>query len=251
MASLTWPMFVADDGKASRFDLDSESTASFAEDRSQLDETEPSCSASEDELEALLDEWEAEIETEGEFDNRFEVPQTWDPLEAPLAIAENEAPVMPPPGVWSKQNVVVEAPPTQHWTTLMIRNVPKRFTLEKLVSLLDGQGFKGAYNLLYVPRDMKTHKNFNYCFVNMVGSSFAEAAMQRFSGHRVGSSVLETQWITDGDGLEAQIEKLRNKPMMHPDVPVEFKPVLFCNGFQVEFPKPTREISLLQFGRQK
>lgn len=104
--------------------------------------------------------------------------------------------------------------------------------------------------IYYLPRDMKTRKNFNYCFVNWVGKCFAEDAMRRFDGYTLGTSLLKTQWITEGDGLQAQVEKLRNKPMMHPEVAQEFKPVLFCNGIPVEFPKPTQDINLLQFGRQ-
>ena len=48
--------------------------------------------------------------------------------------------------------------------------------------------------------------------------------------------------MTYGDtqqGLKAHIRRWRNSPVMHPNVPDLFKPVMFKKGSRVPFPRPT------------
>lgn len=38
------------------------------------------------------------------------------------------------------------------------------------------------------------------------------------------------------------MERYQNSPVMHPDVPDEWKPALFVQGVRVDFPAPTKKV---------
>lgn len=54
-------------------------------------------------------------------------------------------------------------------TTLMIKNIPNKYTQKMLLSTMDEQ-FKGAYDFFYLPIDFKNKCNVGYAFINMVRS---------------------------------------------------------------------------------
>jgi hypothetical protein len=56
--------------------------------------------------------------------------------------------------------------------------------------------------------------------------------------------VLQLSWSRPLQGLAANIERYRNSAVMHPDVPQQFKPLIFEHGCPVCFPAPTRHIAL-------
>ena len=56
-------------------------------------------------------------------------------------------------------------------TTIMIKNIPNKFTRELLVSTID-QNFKGTYDLFILPTDGNRNKNFGYSFINFLSSYF-------------------------------------------------------------------------------
>ena len=41
---------------------------------------------------------------------------------------------------------------------------------------------------------------------------------------------------------EAHVDRYRNSPVMHRDVPDEYKPVIFKNGVRKNFPRPTKKV---------
>jgi len=132
-------------------------------------------------------------------------------------------------------------------TTLMLRNLPNDYTRSMLLELLDTQGFAGCYNFIYLPTDMKRKAGLGYAFVNMLTPGEAERAFEvlhGFSGWKMlcSTKVLELAWGDPLQGLEAHVNRYRNSPVMHEDAPADFRPLLFENGRQVEFPPPTRKL---------
>jgi hypothetical protein len=130
-------------------------------------------------------------------------------------------------------------------TTLMLRNIPNCYSRSVLLELLDGHGFKGSYNLVYLPIDFNTNCGFGYAFVNFVDTESAEVFMSRLQGYSnwatPSDKVLDVTWSNAHQGFEAHVERYRNSPMMHETVPDELKPVIFVSGERVPFPPPTKK----------
>jgi hypothetical protein len=130
-------------------------------------------------------------------------------------------------------------------TTLMLRNIPNCYSRTLLLELLDERGFKGSYNLVYLPIDFNTSCGFGYAFVNFVSTESAEFFMSQLQGYQSWATpsdkVLDVTWSNAHQGFEAHVERYRNSPMMHETVPDELKPVIFVSGERVPFPPPTKK----------
>lgn len=131
--------------------------------------------------------------------------------------------------------------------TLVMRNIPNKYTRELLLVLLDSHGFRGSYNLVYLPIDFATKVAVGYAFVSFTTRSDAERFKSTFNGfsdwvYAGSSKVCTVDWSNGADGLETHIERFRNCPIMHPSVPDSFRPLLFVHGERVAFPPPTKII---------
>jgi len=69
-------------------------------------------------------------------------------------------------------------------TTMMIRNVPGRYSQNDLMMDLQDLGFHGAYDFLYIPMDKSTAANVGYAFVNFIDAFWAARSVQAFEGYR-------------------------------------------------------------------
>jgi len=131
-------------------------------------------------------------------------------------------------------------------TTIMLRNLPNNYTREMVLEMLDSKGFKGKYNFVYLPIDFHRSASFGYAFVNMLTHEVAEEAKAVFHGFKdwkmQSQKTCEVAWGEPLQGLPAHIERYRDSPVMHPEIPDEFKPMVFIDGDRVEFPKPTKKI---------
>lgn len=135
---------------------------------------------------------------------------------------------------------------TETYTTLMLRNIPNNYNREMVLELLDAEGFHGSYDFVYLPMDFHRMAGLGYAFVNLVDNTTAEKVKLHFSGFAnwklASQKVCEVSWGEPLQGLEAHIERYRNSPVMHEDVPDKYKPVLLTDGNRIEFPTPTKRI---------
>lgn len=69
------------------------------------------------------------------------------------------------------------------WTTIMIRNIPNRYSQQDLIGELEEMGFAGTFDFLYLPMDKGTLRNVGYSFVNFSEHSWAEKCMESFQDH--------------------------------------------------------------------
>jgi len=142
-------------------------------------------------------------------------------------------------------------------TTVMLRNIPNRYTSGSLLALLNEHGFQACYDFVYLPMDFQNGVNLGYAFVNLLRHADAlrfKDIFQGFQDWRFDSAkVSEVSWAHPHQGLGEHVERYRNSPVMHPSMPDEYKPMIFENGCRVTFPPPTRVIKApkLRLGRDR
>lgn len=131
-------------------------------------------------------------------------------------------------------------------TTVMMRNLPVDMTRDMLLQLLNDQGFAGDYDFLYMPIDFVKQVGLGYAFLNLRSNDVAPRfwrSFDRFCSWPVSSTkVCRLGWSTPHQGLQKHIERYRNSPLMHKDVPDQIRPVLFENGVRIAFPPPTKTL---------
>merc|ERR1711937_57752 len=138
------------------------------------------------------------------------------------------------------------------WTCLMLRNLPQSLNTSKLASLLADAGLLGKFDFVYVPRSFRTKSGLGYGFVNVASVehvSDVALAMRGFnSWPSLGSSpsekVCEVRWASLGlQGLEANVMRYRDSPLMHSRIDATFKPQVYdATGKPLTFPAPQRKL---------
>lgn len=130
-------------------------------------------------------------------------------------------------------------------TTVIVRNIPNRFSHASLADVLDMHGFSGMYDLIYVPVDFATAVSFGYAFLNLTSVDEMERFIARFDGFKWGGAskkVCVVARCDDGESPSERVERYRNLPVMHSSVPDSFKPSMYSGGQRVPFPAPTKKL---------
>eukprot|EP00440_Ansanella_granifera_P035748 gb/GFBE01038777.1/.p1 GENE.gb/GFBE01038777.1/~~gb/GFBE01038777.1/.p1 ORF type:complete len:503 (+),score=107.26 gb/GFBE01038777.1/:1-1509(+) len=66
--------------------------------------------------------------------------------------------------------------------TVMMRNLPNKYTQKLLVEEIHLAGFKDTYDFLYLPMDHQTGANRGYAFINFITPLMAQKFKQRYEG---------------------------------------------------------------------
>lgn len=132
-------------------------------------------------------------------------------------------------------------------TTVVIRNLPRTYTREMVCEFMNEEGFAGRYDFVYLPTDFRTWLAFGYAFVNMVTPEDATDIMRCVDGfdewkHDGEGKSCNVVWSDPYQGLEANIERYRNSPVMNESVNETYKPMLYHDGKSIPFPSPTKKL---------
>ncbi|KAL8099143.1 hypothetical protein AgCh_031721 [Apium graveolens] len=129
-------------------------------------------------------------------------------------------------------------------TTLMIKNIPNKYTSKLLMATIDEQ-HRGTYDFIYLPIDFKNKCNMGYAFINMIDTRQIIPFYKTFNGkkwEKFNSGKVAFITYARIQGRAALVAHFQNSSLMNEDK--RCRPILFCTegpnaGEQEPFPLGT------------
>ncbi|XP_042007429.1 protein MEI2-like 5 [Salvia splendens] len=112
-------------------------------------------------------------------------------------------------------------------TTLMIKNIPNKYTSKMLLLAID-ETHKGAYDFLYLPIDFKNKCNVGYAFINMASPLHIISFFEAFDGkkwEKFNSEKVAALAYGRIQGKVALVSHFQNSSLINEDK--RFRPILF------------------------
>jgi len=130
-------------------------------------------------------------------------------------------------------------------TTVMLRNIPNRYTRDMLIERLD-KGYKAQYDFVYLPIDFNSKCNVGYAFINFRSPPISARFIQEFHGAKTkhclpgfsSAKVCEVSYARV-QGSDANMENLRDEKFIEKlcERP-EWQPLFYDSmGIEVPFSK--------------
>eukprot|EP00746_Dinoflagellata_sp_MGD_P033501 gnl/MRDRNA2_/MRDRNA2_179921_c0_seq1.p1 gnl/MRDRNA2_/MRDRNA2_179921_c0~~gnl/MRDRNA2_/MRDRNA2_179921_c0_seq1.p1 ORF type:complete len:417 (-),score=79.80 gnl/MRDRNA2_/MRDRNA2_179921_c0_seq1:3-1103(-) len=138
----------------------------------------------------------------------------------------------------------VKTPSPENYTTVMLRNIPNKYTQQMLLNRLN-KDFRGEFDFMYLPIDFKNKCNVGYGFINFCTPESCQKFIQQFDGIDVrkclpGLNSRKVAEVTPArmQGKAENVRRLTNSPVMHQleDHPDWMPIVLDEYGEQMPFP---------------
>ncbi|KAL8192238.1 hypothetical protein R6Q57_027905 [Mikania cordata] len=112
-------------------------------------------------------------------------------------------------------------------TTLMIKNIPNKYTSKMLLAAID-ENHSGTYDFLYLPIDFKNKCNVGYAFINMLSPTHIIPFYQAFNGkkwEKFNSEKVASLAYARIQGKMALVTHFQNSSLMNEDK--RCRPILF------------------------
>ncbi|KAI4295379.1 hypothetical protein L6164_035430 [Bauhinia variegata] len=112
-------------------------------------------------------------------------------------------------------------------TTLMIKNIPNKYTSKMLLAAID-EYHRGTYDFLYLPIDFKNKCNVGYAFINMLSPSLIIPFYESFNGkkwEKFNSEKVASLAYARIQGKTALVSHFQNSSLMNEDK--RCRPILF------------------------
>ncbi|CAI0475178.1 unnamed protein product [Linum tenue] len=112
-------------------------------------------------------------------------------------------------------------------TTLMIKNIPNKYTSKMLLAAID-EKHRGTYDFLYLPIDFKNKCNVGYAFINMLSPSHIVPFYEAFNGkkwEKFNSEKVASLAYARIQGKVALVNHFQNSSLMNEDK--RCRPILF------------------------
>jgi hypothetical protein len=123
-------------------------------------------------------------------------------------------------------------------TTVMLRNIPNKYSQRMLLEEVNALGFEGQYDFFYLPIDYRNKCNVGYCFISFTTNDTARKFIAKLTGYKLpgfnSQKICEVSWARV-QGLKANIQHYRNSPVNSINIP-EYRPLLFAHGTEIQFP---------------
>jgi len=188
-----------------------------------------------DSLSSMVSDFQQSFDEDAEFELQVEEESAAAKVSAPTAQSQAYL-EMSHSRVPRNHNMAesYESSKDQAPTTMMIRNMPGRYSQNDLMADLHELGFAGTYDFLYIPIDKRTAANVGYAFVNFVANVWAERCAElfenyRFSNQKRSSNKLGRVSVAFLQGLEKNLQHYehaainmsrdkRRKPVVMPNL---------------------------------
>merc|ERR1719240_415584 len=126
-------------------------------------------------------------------------------------------------------------------TSVMLRNIPNKYTQRMLLSVVHELGFnQECFDFFYLPIDFRNKCNVGYAFINFMSNGLAKRFFKALDGDQLrafnSDKVCAVAWARV-QGLQANIEHYRNSPIAGVPIP-QYRPLLFENGVERTLPEP-------------
>lgn len=134
-------------------------------------------------------------------------------------------------------------------TTLMLRNIPYKYSQTALLQEIDQLGFAGSYDFFYLPMDQHNRSNVGYAFINFIDpasvplcySVFSNYKFQRYPSKKI--CVISPAHL---QGFKKNVEHFQNSAVMNAHNN-QYRPVVLPHGEPREESK-TVELDKALFG---
>ncbi|EER00865.1 hypothetical protein Pmar_PMAR002935 [Perkinsus marinus ATCC 50983] len=107
--------------------------------------------------------------------------------------------------------------PSDPRTTLMLKNIPNKYTRQLLVNEVMARMPVGSFDFVYMPIDFRSRCNFGYAFVNVTEPKYTHMFFNAFKNSRLpgvkSSKVCEVVYARV-QGLQANVNRLINSPIL-------------------------------------
>ncbi|KAK6124143.1 hypothetical protein DH2020_042116 [Rehmannia glutinosa] len=131
-------------------------------------------------------------------------------------------------------------------TTLMIKNIPNKYTSKMLLAAID-EHHRGTYDFLYLPIDFKNKCNVGYAFINMLSPLHIIPFYEAFDGkkwEKFNSEKVASLAFARIQGKSALVAHFQNSSLMNEDK--RCWPILF-NSERAEFNDKIIQENLLAY----
>lgn len=140
-------------------------------------------------------------------------------------------------------------------TTLMLRNIPNRYTRAMLLKEFEDAGTMKSIDFFYLPMDIRHNCNVGYCFVNLTSKKAAQRFAKTFGDKKLEQVTSEKRCRISPakvQGKEENIQQYMEQYRSSAVVSIDYQPMVFENGKQCPFPMavvptgneiPTKEAS--------
>jgi len=116
--------------------------------------------------------------------------------------------------------------------TVMLRNIPNRYTAEEVLAEMLALGFEGTFDFFYLPIDFTTKRNRGYSFINFREAADASRFVCAFHGkhwtRHASQKILEVSPALT-QGFEANVAQYVRKDAQRIQNPW-FRPMIFADG---------------------
>jgi len=129
-------------------------------------------------------------------------------------------------------------------TTMMLRNIPNKYTQNTLLQEIDDFGFLGSYNFFYLPMDVHNRSNVGYAFINFILPADAERFRRVFGDHRFQkfqSRKISSVCSAHVQGLDENLKHFENRAVTHARND-QYRPIVFKGNLRVDFEEAVAEV---------